>query len=687
MLELWRSPQGAGDPLGCLATTYTFHPALFEEQCLARFLEIESDPSREGLAFLLEREIRLGSVYAGVMVDHTQAGVKHSLRWDVLPVRIRGGKQHAKLSLLVWSKHVRLIVASANLTEPGYRLNQETAAAVDFTAADCQRDVLTESIGFLRRLSQFVKGAAQPDPAVQRASAFLDQVEAQTAGWQSSRRGARVRQSLATTLPASESGPAESALDQAIKVYRLRGGSPYQVWIASPFFEPEKETSAVVAALCKQMARGRSRDLYFCVPGQQNSEQTAPRLLAPRSLIDTPSQYQGTASVEVLPDRDGMQVRPWHAKMLMFIGDNATGLFVGSSNFTCSGMGISTNRNAEANLLTLADQVEFGRETGQLEAIWPECRPVDDPDAAEWLGSPPELEETEEQAAAELPPGFEAAVFQAGATRRIVLSLNAERLPPEWQITTAGSGASELLTSLTWTTLGRPSIVELPWEPTYPPETLSVTWADCHAEWSLNVDDPHLLPRPERLDELTADELLSILAASDPSAAIRAAVGGGSLDGEFDEELDSALPIDLDPLRRYHLADTFLHQVRRRARILAQLRENLQRPAWSQQTVEWRLRGLLGIQALTDRLVQEFQSESAPPDEMVLRLADLLIVLAEVNYEPVDGSLTKADFDRIYRPFLSEVASCIDQQAVLQQKAVSPDVMQFWNRVVEKCQK
>ena len=86
MLELWRPPANAGDPVGCLATTYTFDPGLFDEQCLARFMEIESEPDREDLAFLLERESRLGSVYAGVLVDHTQAGVQHSLRWDVLPV-------------------------------------------------------------------------------------------------------------------------------------------------------------------------------------------------------------------------------------------------------------------------------------------------------------------------------------------------------------------------------------------------------------------------------------------------------------------------------------------------------------------------------------------------------------------------------------------------------------------------
>ena len=52
MLELWRPPADAGEPIGCLATTYTFTPGLFDEQCLARFLEIGSDPDREDQAFL-----------------------------------------------------------------------------------------------------------------------------------------------------------------------------------------------------------------------------------------------------------------------------------------------------------------------------------------------------------------------------------------------------------------------------------------------------------------------------------------------------------------------------------------------------------------------------------------------------------------------------------------------------------
>ena len=78
LLESWRPPRGAGDPLGCLATTFTFDAGFFEEECIARFLEIDSLPDREGLPYLLERENRLGSTYVGMLVDHRQAGVDHS---------------------------------------------------------------------------------------------------------------------------------------------------------------------------------------------------------------------------------------------------------------------------------------------------------------------------------------------------------------------------------------------------------------------------------------------------------------------------------------------------------------------------------------------------------------------------------------------------------------------------------
>ena len=45
-----------------------------------------------------------------------------------------------------------------------------------------------------------------------------------------------------------------------------------------------------------------------------------------------------------------------------FRGDTYTALVIGSSNFTCAGMGVASHRNAEANLVTVAERAVSRRE-------------------------------------------------------------------------------------------------------------------------------------------------------------------------------------------------------------------------------------------------------------------------------------------------------------------------------------
>ena len=691
MLDLWRSPEGAGDPVGCLATTYTFHPGLFDEQCLARFLDIESEPDREDLAFLLERETRLGGVYAGVLVDHTQAGVEHSLRWDVLPVRVRAGKQHAKISLLSWTRRLRIIIASANLTEAGYRTNFEVAAAVDLGPDDADLSMLADTVTFLRNLVAFVPGAADDPPEVHRLRAFLDQVERQAGGWRRPGRGGRVRRQLVFTLPPIPGGSAEgglSSLEHAVTACRKRGGSPAEAWVASPFFDDDDDTddSRVTAALCKRLGRGKTRDVTFCVPAlRDGSPGATPRLMAPRSLVRTAEKYQARVRVEMLPPvDDDKNARPWHAKMLTLRSEAYSALMIGSSNFTCAGMGVTPHRHAEANLLTLVDRVASGRESGRLEAIWPEMEMVTDPDATEWLGAKPEKED-EQATATILPVGFLSATYRAGEVRQIVLRLDAAHLPADWQVHACGRDARELLTDATWRDVGQPREIVVDWDAAQPPDRLLVRWAEGEAFLPLNVEDSRALPPPAKLEEMSADEMLWILATVDPSAAFRAWARRQQSSELFDDEVDSATPPDLDPLRRYDLQATFLHRIRRRARVLGQLRANLERPVWSRQALEWRLRGLIGVEQLAVRLARELTEASSATDEALLTLADFLIVLREVDYQPMAGALPKEQFDELFRPFLPEIADRLAQQVHAEKDRLSVDVIGFWDRVVERC--
>lgn len=105
-------------------------------------------------------------------------------------------------------------------------------------------------------------------------------------------------------------------------------------------------------------------------------------------------------------------------------------------------------------------------------------------------------------------------------------------------------------------------------------------WENKEAFLPLNVEDSGALPPPAQLEHMTADDMLGIVAAADPGAAFRVWARSLQPPGSFDADLDSATPPDLDPLRRYDLQTTFLHRIRRRARVLARLRENLERPVW-----------------------------------------------------------------------------------------------------------
>jgi hypothetical protein len=687
MLDLWRPPRGAGDPIGCLATTYTFHPGLFDEQCLGRFFGIESEPRRESLAFLLEREMCLGSAYAGVVVDASAAGVPHSLRWDVLPVRIPRGRQHAKVSLLAWQDHVRLIVASANLTRPGYRSNFEVAAPIDFSAADCDGKLLADALAFLRSLLALVPGG--PDLVeTKRAADFLGKVAALTADWKAPSRGGLVRHRLACTLP-GRGAAARGAFDEFIAACRSRGTLPYRMWIASPFFDDDAVPSRAAEAVCRQMARGAVREVWLCAPGTAGGGKGTTLIHAPRAVYDTFVDAGAKIHVEIVPDADDGEPRKWHAKMVHAFADSYVALMVGSSNFTAAGLGLAPTRNAEANLVTLVDQQDHAREEGLLRSVWNAMEPVADPERASWQQLPEDDEE--DAAGTPVPAGFIAATFHAADPRRIVLRLAPDGLPDSWTVRAAGGVADgePVIGSADWAQDGGSSLVEVPWAALEPPERLRIHWDEHHAFMPLNVADALALPVPSEVRDMTADEMLEIIASADPGAAIR--VWGGRrqpADPLVDGDLDSADPVDLDPLSRYRLADTFLHRVRRHARVMADLRRFVERPVATEQSLEWRLRGFVGIEPLAQKFAAEFEAagdRGADPREALLTLADLLIVLRDARYEPAEGSLSATRFQKRYDTFLGQLARQLDEQVRDRLEGMASDVATFWRSVVERC--
>jgi hypothetical protein len=97
------------------------------------------------------------------------------------------------------------------------------------------------------------------------------------------------------------------------------------------------------------------------------------------------------------------------------------------------------------------------------------------------------------------------------------------------------------------------------------------------------------------------------------------------------------------------------------------------------------LRGIVGIEPLADRLVLELANADGAADESLPTIADFLIVLHEVDYQPSNGSLPKTEFEKVFRSFLKQLADKLGQKIDAHRDSVSEDVTTFWKRVEERC--
>ena len=149
-LDLWQAPPNAGEPLVCIATSYTFDATFFETECIGRFLQMEAHPSESAsVAYLIEREEKLAGARVHALVDRRHARDKESLRRDIIGILLPHGVQHAKLAVLVWKDVVRIIIGSGNLTVPGYRKNVEVFGTIDVTREEGNRQTLSATLDFV----------------------------------------------------------------------------------------------------------------------------------------------------------------------------------------------------------------------------------------------------------------------------------------------------------------------------------------------------------------------------------------------------------------------------------------------------------------------------------------------------------------------------------------------------------
>ncbi len=631
LLDYWLPPEGSGRALACLATTFTFEPDFFEAECLSRFLGLDAKrgESRElDLALLIHQEERLAETRVSVVVDRSQVREGRSLRWDVLPVGIESGVQHAKVAVLVWEQLVRVLVTSANLTENAYRYNVETGVALDalpggrlpgsmfLTFLSAVREIVDRAPGSTDRPGPKVRALATLDAAAERIATF-----GLPTGFPSGVR-------LAVVMGAPERPlPPQVAL-------ALRGGPPRTAVVMSPFFDVQEKRSLAGEALIGLLAQRGPLDVTFVVPLDTMDARTI--LRAPPALLKA---VPDRAEVVFRPFRQLKEdeVRRLHGKAILLKNNRWTTVLVGSSNFTVAGLALNRHRaNLEINVAftTRSDS----REAKALRELFSAGDPMD-PSQVEWE---PE-EDAEDVPGAVLPWGFLECLLHP---ERPMLEMTFERarLPEEWTVTDPISG-SILADNTSWVVSGRPDRLEVTVRAERFPLFLEVAWEvdgeHRKAGWAVNVTEPGKLPPPEELRDLPAQALLRALASTRPIHESLAKILADR------ERTDGGTGDELDPLKRYSGTGRLLARARQVSAALSGLKERLQRPLGSMDALEWRLRGPLGPVALAESLTKEAEGGRLLNGEGEFLLGELALTVARVDWDKAAGSLDPKDVRKL----------------------------------------
>lgn len=635
---LWSPPRAEGGekvgaPVACLATTYTFQAGFYEAELLPRFLLLKFDEGDGGSGYLAEREQALGLVRPVVLVDESWVDTTQStLRWDQIPVRIPNGIQHAKVSVLLWERHLRVIVASANLTRPGYRRNREMASALDFhdDPSSPPKALWRDVRGFLEDVLHWARGAPE---CLARARGVLQLVDSHLRHWTRIPSEftplERPRAYFLATRPALPGKRPSSALDDLISLWKDHRAT--DITVLTPFVGDSPGEADPVVEKLRQVPRAREFRVYLGAPGRPAAAGT--KVLLPEHFGKAwekawESDAEESQLYVIPPTRKGEALpRDLHAKAVYLENDDRGLLLCGSSNFTPRGMGVGFY-NCEANLAFFDDPKErrAGRDLGQrLPVRWDEDRCA----RAEWSkdGELPG-EDGADAAGPRVPAAFLYAVFdQRGG--RLTLRLDpAVPLPERWTVelpTPPGSSRKVLADQTSVPNPPDTLVIEALPDRKLPVTAVRITWIEGAEEFSaylpVHVRDLGDLLPPPVLEGLTAAGIIECL------------ISGRSLAEWVDLNEESGLPNqggrgeDVRP--DVDTTDFLLYRVRRLGKALATMGECIARSAHSLEAVTYRVRhDPLGPEHLARALKREWV---AAPEALRFALGEIALSLAHAG--------------------------------------------------------
>jgi len=644
LLDAWLPPSTAGQAVACLATSYTFDPVFFEEQCLTRFAGIRNGAEDEILVreYLIEREERLSQIKAAALVDRDHCRGRRSLRWDLLGARHGpgGGILHAKVSLLVWARAMRLVVASANLTESGYRRNRELFFVLDagpgepFPAA-----AFIDALAFLDQAVALADG--EETPAVRRWREVLADARARLASY-----GPGGIDS-GTAIAFVGLGPGKPNLFERLEeAWGSSGGACREISAVSRFFDSdERNASKLVDALWSLGAKQGEVFLEARLPASFDSDGTA-RILAP-AAFGTPPRDTCSVGLLAVDDRLDGDIRPLHAKGILLSSASRRLACVGSANLTLAGTGLARDPNLEALIVVATKDAAAFR---FLDGAFRELGGVE-PDRYEFAGVATELESLEDGAYLALPPFWLSASYRRiGGEGVIELRFDTRRKAPDgWRLET--EDGRPVLDESAWRTAGAGPSQDIPWRDQAAPSGLVARWLEdgaARTSWlPICVERQGDLPPPEELKDLPIEVLAEILGSARPLAMIVAAYRARI-------KSSSALSSELDPLKRFDSSAFLLNRTRRVSATFRALAESLSKPCPTEEALAWRLEGPCGARAVARAVSADFAED---PDKCRFFLSELCLDLLEVEPRSETGCLPPDRVRTALDGFIAGVAS------------------------------
>ncbi len=633
LLDQWSPPQEAGEPLGCVSTSFTFDGAFFEEECLGRFLNLETNPEDYGAAYLIEREEKLAKLScASMIVDQQHCRGEHNLRWDLLLARVPGACQHAKVSLLQWQNHIRCIIASANMTPSGFRQNQEIFGVIDWQrGGSVGEDLLILVTAFLKKLVPFTDGDSNQKGPQKKLIRFLDHL---------------IDMSSALNLPKTSSFgdgiqlyplfvlPREASLFDQVKNH-WPDRNIDQAVVTSPFYDDPVRANPPAARLWELMRQRGDAHVHYKIPAQKEADGLL-TLKAPRTLIEVkPPRPAATVAISGVVSHsklanDKMAIRELHAKSLSLEGTRYKGTLVGSSNFTSKGYGLSPNCNVEANLFYVVDAERYPKTAKALDFVAVPSEAIDSPEAGRWRYVTDDAESASDWNPV-LPTGFGAALYRRHERGAEVVFTLAGDLPQGWCIQDERS-AEVILSAESFQ--GKESPVAVVWSEPRPPSGFRVTWEGIHGHaWlPVNVEKVEQLPPPDELKNLPLELLLEILVSAAPLYQVMARY----LNKKSKSHQGSSGQAAIDPHGRVDTSSFLLQRTRRISKAFLALRRNLEKPVYSLSSLHWRLSGPIGVTAVAEAIGREAKS----PVEKAFLIGELCLELLQVKPTTMETSLS-----------------------------------------------